>query len=430
MTRRMLINALCFSLAFACCFTLGTTLKNSGDQRAAAQELNAAESGQADSGEAGQDAPAAASAGADWQEQLAQWDEVSEQLRKLQAEYLLADDANKRILRVEFEARMTEARKLLESLREAAIKAYEAAPNENEDLTKLLIGLLVNDASMDDTEQAFELGQMLIDHQVSEEMLTAARNANRLGLKQREIIDELLARRTQQLSGNKFPQATITVEDADGNAKGDIVVELFEDQAPNTVANFVSLAEKGFYNGLSFHRVIKGFMAQGGDPKGDGTGGPGYTFEDELDRPDYRRHFPYSLSMANNGPDTNGSQFFITFRRTSNLDGKHTVFGRVIAGKDVVDSIRERNTDAGSTNLPAPDKIKSITIDPASKRDHEYVPVTVPEEKDPPAGEGEEAASDKSDDAKSDDAKSDGAKADDTQGGDNQGSDNQGSGNN
>lgn len=419
MTRRLLINACCFLVVFACCFTLETTGNNAGNHRAAAQELNAAESGQAAQDDTSQETPADASAGADWQELLAQWNEVSEQLRELQANYLLADDANKRILRVEFEARMGEARELLEKLREAATKAYEAAPNQNEELTKLLIGFLVNDASMDDTAKVFELGQMLVDHQVSEEMLTAARNANRLGLKQREIIDELLARRAQQLSDNKYPKATISLEDADGNAKGEIVVELFEDQAPNTVANFVSLAEKGFYNGLTFHRVIKGFMAQGGDPKGDGTGGPGYTFADELDRPDYRRHFPYSLSMANSGPDTNGSQFFITFRRTSNLDGKHTVFGRVIAGKDVVDSIRERNTDAGSTNLPAPDKIKSITIDPATKREHEYVPVTVPEEKDPPAGEGAEATDNKSDDNKSDDGKSGDGKSDEGKTGDN-----------
>ena len=193
------------------------------------------------------------------------------------------------------------------------------------------------------------------------------------------------------------------------------MVELFEDQAPNTVANFISLADKGFYNGLTFHRVIKGLMAQGGDPKGDGSGGPGYTFKDELDRPDYRRHFPYSLSMANSGPDSNGSQFFITYRRTSNLDGRHTVFGRVIAGQDVVDSIRERNTDAGSANLPEPDRIKSITIDPASKRDHEYVPETVPDEK--PADENA------SGDGDSSDAKPGDGKADNGNSGDGQASD-------
>ena len=109
--------------------------------------------------------------------------------------------------------------------------------------------------------------------------------------------------------------------------KGDIEVELFENEAPNTVANFITLVEKGFYNGLSFHRVLPNFMAQGGDPKGDGTGGPGYTIADECSGPNHRLHFRGSLSMAKEArPDTGGSQFFITFVPTSHLDGIHTVF--------------------------------------------------------------------------------------------------------
>lgn len=120
--------------------------------------------------------------------------------------------------------------------------------------------------------------------------------------------------------------------------KGDIDIELFENEAPNTVANFVELVGLKFYDGLKFHRVIPGFMAQGGDPSGSGAGGPGYRFKDEL-KPDSRLHFRGTLSMANAGPDTNGSQFFLTHLPTDWLNGKHTVFGRVIAGQDVLDSL-------------------------------------------------------------------------------------------
>jgi cyclophilin family peptidyl-prolyl cis-trans isomerase len=123
---------------------------------------------------------------------------------------------------------------------------------------------------------------------------------------------------------------------------GDVVVELFADKAPNTVNNFIFLAREGYYDGVTFHRVIKGFMAQGGDPTGSGSGGPGYKFADEI-HPALKHDQPGILSMANAGPGTNGSQFFITYRDTPHLDGKHTVFGRVIAGMEVVEAIPERD---------------------------------------------------------------------------------------
>ncbi|HID78215.1 MAG TPA: peptidylprolyl isomerase [Planctomycetaceae bacterium] len=122
--------------------------------------------------------------------------------------------------------------------------------------------------------------------------------------------------------------------------KGTIRLELFADKAPRTVANFEKLASQRFYDGLSFHRVIEDFMIQGGCPKGDGTGGPGYTFEDEF-HPDLKHDGPGVLSMANAGPDTNGSQFFITHVATPWLDGKHSVFGHVIEGQEVVNAIRQ-----------------------------------------------------------------------------------------
>ena len=131
--------------------------------------------------------------------------------------------------------------------------------------------------------------------------------------------------------------------------RGPVRVELYPDKAPLTVANFVNLAKRGFYDGLNFHRVIKDFMVQGGCPQGTGTGGPGYKFEDEANNG--VRHERGVLSMANAGPNTNGSQFFITHVATPWLDGKHTVFGKVVDGMDVVDKVAQG------------DKIKSVKIE-------------------------------------------------------------------
>jgi peptidyl-prolyl cis-trans isomerase B (cyclophilin B) len=121
--------------------------------------------------------------------------------------------------------------------------------------------------------------------------------------------------------------------------KGTIQVELYAQHAPQTVNNFIFLAREGFYDGITFHRVIAGFVIQGGDPTGSGHGGPGYQFADET-KGNPLKHETGSLSMANAGPNTNGSQFFITHAPQPHLDGKHTVFGKVVTGQDVVDAIR------------------------------------------------------------------------------------------
>jgi len=131
--------------------------------------------------------------------------------------------------------------------------------------------------------------------------------------------------------------------------KGTIRVELFDDKAPKTVENFETLCGKEFYDGLVFHRVIENFMIQGGCPEGTGTGGPGYRFEDEF-HPDLRHDGPGVLSMANAGPNTNGSQFFITHLATPHLDDRHSVFGRVLEGQEIVDSIEQG------------DKMKSVRV--------------------------------------------------------------------
>lgn len=142
--------------------------------------------------------------------------------------------------------------------------------------------------------------------------------------------------------------------------KGDVRIELYDDLAPVTVNSFVFLAREGFYDGVTFHRVIPGFMAQTGDPTGTGSGGPGYRFEDEFD-PSLRHDAAGVVSMANGGANTNGSQFFITYGPAQHLDDKHSIFGRVIEGMDVVESLTPRNP-LENPDAPPGDRIVGIEI--------------------------------------------------------------------
>ena len=149
---------------------------------------------------------------------------------------------------------------------------------------------------------------------------------------------------------------TATFDTTEGTFK----VELFEDKAPITTKNFIDLIEKGFYNGVIFHRVIDGFMIQGGDPTGTGRGGPGYTIKDEFHK-DLKHNEKGLLSMANAGPNTGGSQFFITLAPTAWLDNKHAIFGKVTEGMDVVEKIGK--TKVGPGDRPVKEqKINSITL--------------------------------------------------------------------
>lgn len=169
------------------------------------------------------------------------------------------------------------------------------------------------------------------------------------------------------MSNYQHPQIKITT------IKGDLICELYEDKVPNTVANIITLAESGFYKGMYFHRIIPGFMAQGGCPntkEGEsgmpGTGGPGYQFADEFDA-DLKHDKRGVLSMANAGPNTNGSQFFITFLPTPHLNGAHAVFGQVIEGMDVLDQLEAAGSPSGETTEPLP-----FNIEVVSKNDHPY----------------------------------------------------------
>jgi cyclophilin family peptidyl-prolyl cis-trans isomerase len=254
----------------------------------------------------------------------------------------------------------------------------------------------LDDVKRDDYEPAAELSQVLLengvdqealyepagvaafatnDYDKAEQYLNKAKDTGSLGQNAQMFLSVLddykeywaeeQKLRAAEAEQNDLPRVRLTT------SKGDILLELFENQAPDTVGNFISLVEKGFYDGLTFHRVLEGFMAQGGCPEGTGRGGPGYTIYCECDREDHRKHFRGTLSMAHAGPDTGGSQFFITFVPTPQLNGKHTVFGRVVAGMDVLAKIQRRDPDESGPK-PTPDKI--IKAEVVRKRDHEYKP--------------------------------------------------------
>ncbi len=152
-----------------------------------------------------------------------------------------------------------------------------------------------------------------------------------------------------------MPNPSVTLK----TTLGDIRLEIFEDKAPKTAANFLTLVRKGFYTNTTFHRVIPGFMIQGGDPSGDGTGGPGYQIPDEF-HPSLKHSGPGILSMANAGPNTGGSQFFITLAATNWLDGKHAIFGRVVSGQEIVEKIAQ--VPRGPSDRPKTPVVVTSTV--------------------------------------------------------------------
>jgi cyclophilin family peptidyl-prolyl cis-trans isomerase len=329
-----------------------------------------------------------------------QWKKHLARFIQLRQQYQTDASADKPKLEAEAKQIAEQVQALMPRLIDAGIKAYEAKPNSDKELNDFMIAALADSVGSDNYELASQIAQLLVDSnlenqnlnllaglaffntnqfEAAEKHLQAAKDSRAInpdGLRLLESIPEYHKKWARE---QKFREA----EDKAGDLPkvklqtehGDIVIALFEDQAPNTVANFINLVEKKFYDGLTFHRVIPGFMAQGGDPKGDGSGGPGYTIPDEVASPDHREHFRGSLSMAKTqAPDSGGSQFFLCFVPTGHLDGQHTVFGRVVEGFDVLSKIQRTE---GVPGRPSHDKILKATV--VSKRPHEYKPVTRPE---------------------------------------------------
>ncbi|MDX1948277.1 MAG: peptidylprolyl isomerase [Pirellulaceae bacterium] len=331
---------------------------------------------------------------------LGEWKTLLKDLRALKLQYQSAPTAEQAKINDQWTALVTKGNGMLAQLEAEGVKAYLEAPNQDPQLSRFLVKLADDSLERDDYEAAARISQVLIDGQSSEtkaydvaavaayalsdfkkaaEYHKQAQDAGvvgplwgQWGANTPEANPEEYAKlwekeqelRAAEEKKDDLPRVKIKT------SKGDIVVELFEDQAPETVGNFISLVEKGFYDGTPFHRVLKNFMAQGGDPKGDGTGGPGYEIFCECYKDNYRRHFRGSLSMAHSGRDTGGSQFFLTFRPTSHLNGKHTCFGRVIEGMDVLTKLQRIDPEAAAK--PEADKI--LTAEVVRKREHPYAP--------------------------------------------------------
>jgi len=333
----------------------------------------------------------------DFETLFRQYGEIDAQLREVAGAISNGDftnsDAERRRFRDEYAKLVQQLEQLMPSLRDAALAEFESNPG-NKQATNVLIGIVANDYSKDRYDEALKLARQLIDagckepvlyafagcaaycvddYDSAEQYLAVAKEAGRLVDQGERFLLELPERkqlwatekaiRDKEAQADDLPRVKFTMDE------GEIVLELFENEAPNTVANFVTLVEKKHYDGTPFHRVLQNFMAQGGDPTGRGTGGPGYHIPCECYRDDYRHHFRGSLSMAHAGRDTGGSQFFLTFRPTPNLDSRHTCFGRVVEGHDVLAKIQRRDPSSGA-NLPEPDRIVKAEV--LRKRDHAY----------------------------------------------------------
>jgi cyclophilin family peptidyl-prolyl cis-trans isomerase len=338
-----------------------------------------------------------------------QFNEVLADLTAMKTEYAAAGNADKqKEIATKFNAQRDKAHEMAEKLITAAQDAYTEAPNADKDVTDVLIGTLIDQIDRDDYEPAFKLGKMLMDNKCDNPAVPALAGIAAYCVNEYDLAEPWLktaaasgdlakvCNKIKEMDHSEGPRYYISYPETIAQAKaewakekgireaeaktdnlprvhlktsqGDIVVELYEDQAPNTVLNFITLVEKGFYDGLPFHRVLPGFMAQGGDPKKNGSGGPGYTIPCECYRPDYRLHFRGTLSMAHAGRDTGGSQFFLTFVPTPHLNGKHTAFGRVISGFDVLAKLKRIDPET-STSASA-DKIVEAKV--IRKRSHAY----------------------------------------------------------
>jgi cyclophilin family peptidyl-prolyl cis-trans isomerase len=332
-------------------------------------------------------------AAAEYQRLMEDWKTVLKDMRKLKVQFQTAALADQAKIQTEWTALIDKGNQTVAALEAAGLKAYVEAPNEDPQVSKFLVKLADDAIQRDDYASAKRITEPLIEHNCADKQIydSAAiaafvlndydtaekyfKTAKDLGslssygkelepsLKEyKELWEKEKAIREAEAKADDLPRVKMTT------TKGVIVLELFENEAPETVGNFVSLVENGKYDGLTFHRVLKNFMAQGGDPKGDGSGGPGYHIYCECYKPDYRRHFQGSLSMAHAGRDTGGSQFFLTFKQTPHLNGKHTCFGRVIEGMDVLSKLQRR--DPQGANQPAPDSIVKAEV--IRKRDHVY----------------------------------------------------------
>ena len=265
----------------------------------------------------------------------------------------------------EYRDLVDEANALIKSMRAQGLKELKEKPGDGK-VIRALLAIMVHDAQSGRDSLVLDVGQSLIESRINPKYFEVASRVDELKLKQRHVFDELVTRHSETMADD-LPRVKIIT------SAGEIVLELFENEAPNTVRNFVSLVESGFYSDKLFHRVIENFMAQGGgfETEGIGSGDPGYEIECECKAADARRNFTGTISMAHAGRDTGGSQFFLNFKYNDELDSKHTVFGRIISGMDVLAKIDRTETDNNGFEIPIkgakPDKICLLYTSPSPR---------------------------------------------------------------
>lgn len=354
------------------------------------------------------------------------WRTTLARLLDLDIRYRAGSKSDQPAIKEEFDRLLADAEKLERELVQAAITAYVKATSENAELLPFLVFVIQSHMAHERYDDALWLAQLLIDNQVRLPALSqiagvAAFNAGELelaeshlkawkkfqsvpessvgkprGERRREVstdkTDQYLALlsyyrdawakekaiRAAEQAANDLPRVVLRTN------KGEIELELFENEAPNTVANFIFLVEKGFYNGLTFYRVQRGVAAEAGCPNGDGTGGPGYMIPCECYEPNHRLHFRGSVAMVVDEPNTGGSRFCITFGPMREMDGLRTVFGRVVRGMDVVSKLQPRIPRSpmevainphGGGFIPRADTIFEAKV--LRKRPHEYAPKVI-----------------------------------------------------
>lgn len=336
--------------------------------------------------------------------QFDEWKQLLAELAKMNQKYISAPVAEKKELQKQYDELVAKGEAMHDRLNKAVEEAYVEASGADPQV-ELQMGIRCHHAfEADDYEEVFRLARLMIEHGAQEKRLylwggisafcigeldkakeyltTAVKKGVKLASGKDDPLDVLVREfhhdprrhekawkeeqeiRAREAEADDLPRVLLKTN------RGDIELELFENEAPNTTANFISLIEQGFYDDLSFHRVLPGFMMQGGCPKGDGTGDPGYSIACECNQPNHRKHFRGSLSMAHAGPDTGGSQFFITLVPTTHLNGHHTVFGRVIKGMDVLAKIQKRDPSDPKETYAPPDRILETKV--LRKRPHPY----------------------------------------------------------
>ena len=306
---------------------------------------------------------------------------LNSQLTKIEAD-INTGEGDLSGLQSQYRDVLDELNKTIQQLKESGLKAIEADPSNQKNI-QTVMGILLNEADSKKDRDVLKACDRLIAAGIHPAYFEYAANAGRIKIGAREIFDEALIR-LRESKADDLPRVLLRTN------KGDVTVELFENEAPETVANFISLVEDGFYSDSLFHSVIESFRAQTGGPTREDASrkDPGYTIYCECYKPDARPHFTDVLSMAvKPSRDTGGSQFIITLDRTTELNGKHTVFGRIIEGHEVADQLArtaiEINGEATDIPNANPDYIVSAEV--LRKRDHEYKfrKVGDPEDKKP-----------------------------------------------